>query len=210
MNCTDLALTFMTESIINTVKSYTCGDLETIPFGVLVNIVNNQELFKKIIMTSVKFNSHFDYRIISKNFVDGNIFIYVPILGLYLLFTNLDNYKSYLSNMNADIVFQQLIPVNREHKFILRCDNGLVKQIKHALDTTDVKCKFDLTHTQILFNKIKVSSHAQEIKLLNKLKTMNVVDESICVPRHADDNRFIEFTLTYKNRDFESVTVDTM
>ncbi len=47
MNCTDLALTFMTESIINTVKLYTCGDLETIPFGVLVNIVNNQELFKR-------------------------------------------------------------------------------------------------------------------------------------------------------------------
>lgn len=181
-----------------------------ISIDVLSNIANNQQLLISIFnaecgLNPIEFSPYYCYSEVSVKFEFGNVLIYIPILGLYQLFDNVEKYKLYLDRIQDkqinNLLFQQLVLISAEHKFILRCENKpeLIDKIKLILNTNIVDIKESPGYVQLTFNTLKVSSFAQEQIYFEKIMR-NILNAPIYIPRHGNDTKFVENDITYTDK----------
>ena len=212
MNCSELLMIPLKgkhedpNEIVRIIRHFV-GSIENISFGVIVNLINNHELLVKLTNSKftflkIEFTFYHNYIDVTKKFVFGNVLIYIPLLGLYQLFDNIEKYKIYLERIQEmkinDMLFRQLVLISAEHKFILRCENKpeLIDKIKHALDVNVVSVDEKPTYVQLTFNTINVSSFVQEQNLFERI-TQSVLNNSIYIPRHSNDNKFVEHDINH-------------
>ncbi len=181
-----------------------------ISIDVLSNIANNQQLLISIFnaeygINPIEFSPYYCYSEVSIKFKFGNVLIYIPILGLYQLFDNVEKYQLYLERMQDkqinNLLFQQLVLISAEHKFILRCENKpeLIDKIKLILNTNIVDIKESPGYVQLTFNTLKVSNFAQEQIYFEKIMR-HILDAPIYIPRHGNDTKFVENDITYTDK----------
>jgi len=197
------------ERMVKALKRYISRDLN-LPLSFITSIIRRQEIFINVFnMTGlissfidIEFVAYHSYSSVSEKFKYGNVLIYIPELELYQLFSSINDYKAYIERRDEiKLKFCQLVLISVEHKFILRCENNpdLINKIENILGVNCVEVTDFSTYVQLTFNTIKVSSFVQEQTLFEKI-TREIINDSIYIPRHGNDNRFIENKFDLDNR----------
>jgi hypothetical protein len=176
------------------------------PIECLEGILYNQEVFKYIInnesIPEKEFTFYHNYLEVSAKFAIGKVLIYMPDLCIYQLFATITDYKSYLTRMaknafTSEVFARQLVLISAAHNFIIKCENRpeLIDSIKETMGLQPITVQPCGIYAQLKFKETLVTSFVQEQQLFEQI-IKRVSDESIHVPRHGSDNRFVEFDIS--------------
>lgn len=187
-------------SISSMIERY-IPDYDTMPIRVLLGIMKNQNAFRRLTINYNIFKYYYNYSKVSAIFTAENILIYLPEFHLYQLFDDIERYKMYMNSIGRDCFYNgpieyiayQLVLINSEHNFLLKCENNvaLIEKICKIFEKHKVVKTVDGLWIQLVFNS-HVKGFVQEQNLLQSVYS-RVPNESIHIPRHNSiDNKFIE------------------
>jgi hypothetical protein len=158
--------------------------------GVVLKAINHFDLFVYVTEARLIKNSNLKicYSIDDaiNSLTPNGVLIYIALLDLYQVFTNLESYEKHLKVLSTDeqysnVKVTQIILCNINHKFIVHCrnDDELINNIKNTMSSNTSTADCD-DFVQLTFD-VRVSSRLEERVLLQKIISY-VSDPSIQLP----------------------------